>query len=103
MLFRAVAGEITQLQAGTRGSCLACDRETSSVGCGIPAFIGKSSAAPTRLPSAGASRRSAEADPLQRGGAAFMGGGKSKIQQQPKDWINHASVVQECMHDAHKK
>lgn len=71
------------MSAGDRRSCLRRLRETSSSGCGIPAFIGKSSAAPTpaphaAAPSLGAARRSAEADHRERGGAAFTDGGKKR-------------------------
>ncbi len=64
-------GRKSTAAGGDRGSCLRWRRETSSSGRGIPAFIGKSSAAPTPAPHAAtqsvALGWSAEADSLLQG------------------------------------
>lgn len=76
-----MTGELAKGVGGESRLWSAGDRETGSSVRGIPAFIGKSSAAPTPAPhaasyspwlSAGAQRRTH----FKRGGAAFKGGGK---------------------------
>lgn len=61
-----------QLFAGKSGSCLPSLREKSASGRGIPAFIGKSSAAPTPAPHAAS--QSVGASRLERRGGLTLRG-----------------------------